>query len=56
MNTDKKCGRLARIVAQKERLLNQMDLSFFSQRGHLALARDQSAHRRYTYLYEDLQA
>jgi len=27
---------------------------FFSRRGTLALERDSSAHRRFSYLYEDL--
>ncbi|NCN84467.1 MAG: hypothetical protein GW808_12745 [Sphingomonadales bacterium] len=42
------------LIRRKREARANAPRGFFSRRGTLALERDASAHRRFSYLYEDL--
>jgi len=42
------------LMKRKREAARNAPRGFFTRRGNLALARDSSAHRRYSYLYEDM--
>lgn len=42
------------LMKRKREAMENAPRGFFTRRGNLALTRDSSAHRRYSYLYEDM--
>jgi hypothetical protein len=45
---------MAWLMKRKQEAFTNAPLGFFARRGQLTLSRDASAHRRYSYIYEDL--